>query len=80
MEQELIRNLHTVAGAYRLGHEIELSTLGRRAAGDWRFFSSLGACGKTFTVRKYDEVMSWFSANWPDAVGWPEGVDRPARK
>ncbi|WP_315759337.1 hypothetical protein [Bradyrhizobium sp. SZCCHNRI2007] len=78
MEQELIRNLHTVAGAYRTGHDIGLSTLARRAAGDWRFFASLGAEGRTFTVRKYDEVMDWFSAHWPEGVAWPKGVERPA--
>ncbi|WP_316184676.1 hypothetical protein [Bradyrhizobium sp. SZCCHNRI1003] len=78
MEQELIRNLLGVAGAYRLGHAIELSTLGRRAAGDSRFFENLTSGGKTFTVRKYDELMAWFSANWPAGAAWPEGIERPA--
>ncbi|MGJ5149831.1 hypothetical protein [Bradyrhizobium sp. HKCCYLR1023] len=77
MEQELIRNLLSVAAAYRCGHDIELSTLGRRMAGDWRFFASLGEPGRTFTARKYDEVMARFSANWPECAKWPEGVVRP---
>lgn len=77
MEQELIRNLQSVASAYRVGHAIELSTLGRRAAGDWRFFDNLTNGARTFTVRKYDEVMAWFSANWPASAKWPDGIERP---
>jgi hypothetical protein len=77
MEKELIRNLLAVASAYRAAHGIELSTLARRAAGDWRFFENLGEGRKTFTARKYDDVMAWFSANWPAGATWPNDVARP---
>lgn len=77
MEQELIRNLLAVATAYRVVHSIELSTLGRRAAGDWRFFDHLGTGSRTFTARKYDEVMCWFALNWPEGAEWPQTVTRP---
>jgi hypothetical protein len=52
-----------------------MPTLGRLAAGDWRFFDRL-TDGKTFTARKYDEVMRWFAANWPKGVAWPAGCTR----
>lgn len=53
-----------------------MSTLGRKAAGEWRFFSRLSG-DRTFTIKKYDEVMAWFSTEWPDDLDWPQGVPRP---
>lgn len=77
MEQELIRNLNAVVEAFRKVRPLALGTLGRMAAGDWRFFDHLGS--KTFTARKYDHVMAWFSGNWPEGATWPESVGRPER-
>ncbi|MEY9466324.1 hypothetical protein ABH973_006737 [Bradyrhizobium ottawaense] len=80
MEKELIRNLLTVAEAYSVTRDVSLSTLGRQAAGDWRFFDHLRDGAKTFTARKYDQVMQWFSINWPVNADWPEGIERPAQE
>ena len=80
MEKELIRNLLTVAQAYSAKREVSLSTLGRQAANDWRFFDHLSDSTKTFTARKYDQVMRWFSEKWPVGVDWPEGIDRPVQQ
>ena len=79
MEQELIRNLLTVAEAYSAQRGVSLSTLGRQAAGDWRFFDHLRDTTKTFTARKYDQVMSWFSENWPADLSWPSSITRPQK-
>lgn len=75
METELRSNLMICASAYAGARKVSLSTLGRLAAGDWRFFREDGS---TFTARKYDEVMLWFSEQWPSDVGWPSDVPRPA--
>lgn len=77
MENELRENLLKCAAAYTEKREIGLSTLGRIAAGDWRFFDNLSRDDKTFTARKYDEVLSWFSGNWPEGLTWPSTVQRP---
>ena len=77
MENELRTNLLTCAALYASGKEIGFSTLGRLAAGDWRFFNNLNEDDKTFTARKYDEVLVWFSANWPDDADWPPNIERP---
>ncbi|MBR0868910.1 hypothetical protein JQ633_00960 [Bradyrhizobium tropiciagri] len=77
MENELRTNLLTCAALYAAKREIGLSTLGRLAAGDWRFFTNLPKDDKTFTARKYDEVLHWFSANWPSGSDWPADIDRP---
>lgn len=76
MEQELKANLRLCADRYAAARGIEISTLGRLAAGDWRFFDRLDNDEKTFTARKYDEVMGWFSDHWPVDVEWPSEVRR----
>ena len=79
MEKELAQHLITVAEAYAAANDgVQLTTLARRAAGDWRFFDRLRDEDKTFTARKYDEVIRWFSDRWPPATCWPAAVPRPA--
>lgn len=77
METELRSNLMACASAYSAAREVSLATLGRLAAGDWRFFDRLDDNEKTFTARKYDEVIRWFSDRWPEGSPWPESVARP---
>ncbi|MDP1866966.1 MAG: hypothetical protein Q8L13_11585 [Bradyrhizobium sp.] len=80
MEEELRQNLNRCLAAFMAQRDIGVATVGRLAAGDWRFFDRLGEAGKTFTARKYDEVIDWFSENWPANAVWPEGVSRPKQK
>ncbi|GLS44405.1 hypothetical protein [Methylobacterium brachythecii] len=78
MEQELNLRLKTAAEAYASLQKLSLTTVGRQAAGDWRFFTDMRV-GKSFTARKYDDVMQWFSDHWPDAE-WPEAAgERPSK-
>jgi hypothetical protein len=77
MEEELSLNLLRCAQIYAAAKGMELSTLARLSAGDWRFFSNLQADGKTFTARKYDHVIQWFSDRWPSDKDWPVGIPRP---
>lgn len=77
MEQTLSENLLSVARCFGAARSLELSTLGRMAADDGRFFARLQDPQTTFTARKYDAVMGWFAANWPDGLEWPAGVPRP---
>jgi hypothetical protein len=77
IETELRQNLLQCAEAYAKARGIGLPTLARMSAGDWRFFDRLRDDEKTFTARKYDEVIEWFSDNWPEGITWPKQVDRP---
>lgn len=77
METELRSNLMACASAYAASRDVSISTIGRLAAGDWRFFDRLDDDAKTFTARKYDEVILWFSDRWPEDLLWPEQVQRP---
>lgn len=77
-EQICKDKLLACAEAYAAQKNIKLTTLGRLVTNDSPFFSRLRDDRGSFTVRKYDEVLKWFSRNWPDDVDWPEGVERPA--
>lgn len=79
METELRSNLMACASAYAASRSVSLATIGRLAAGDWRFFDRLDDADKTFTARKYDEVIGWFSERWPEDAAWPASVARPER-
>jgi hypothetical protein len=77
--QELLRqNLLRVATAYAAFKGLSLRQLGSILGDDVRLFERLADPKKSFTIRKYDEWMAWFSMKWPDEAVWPEGIDRPA--
>lgn len=77
MENELRDNLLRCARAYAEARKLQLSTLGKLAVRDARFFTNLEGDATTFTARKYDEVIGWFSDQWPPDAEWPEGIARP---
>lgn len=77
MEQELRAHLEILAAAFARVTKREPSTVARLAAGDWRFFERLDG-GASFTARKYDAILAWFGANWPEGAVWPADVPRPA--
>lgn len=76
METELANNLIQLGRAYGVARKLEEATVGRLCAADGRFFTRIRD-GKTFTAKKYDEVVAWFAANWPDGAAWPKSVSRP---
>ena len=78
MENELRSNLAACFAAFSAASSLSASTIARAAAGDWRFFERVQT--RSFTARKYDEVLRWFSSNWPDGAVWPEDVDRPTQE
>jgi len=77
MEKELRQHLLVCANLFAAAKGITIQTLARRAAGDWRFFDRISDEENSFTARKFDGVIEWFSDNWPDDLGWPEEVIRP---
>jgi hypothetical protein len=77
IETELTSQLLACAEAFVAATGMSENTLADQAAGDWRFIERLRDPKPSFTARKYDEVMAWFAANWPEGVRWPKGV--PAR-
>jgi len=78
MEQSLKNNLLACADAFVAKRKVRLTTLGRMVANDSPFFARLREDNKSsFTARKYDEIMRWFSDHWPAGADWPRSVPRP---
>ncbi|WP_292038610.1 MULTISPECIES: hypothetical protein [unclassified Brevundimonas] len=75
METTLRRHLETCANDFAKATNREASTVARLSTGDWRFFDRLNE-GASFTARKYDTIMAWFSVNWPSDAPWPADVPR----
>ncbi|EJF91653.1 hypothetical protein [Bartonella tamiae] len=79
METQLAHNLLNLGIKFSKIQKIELSTIGKNCASDGRFFVRIKA-GKTFTARKYDDVVYWFSENWPKTEPWPTEILRPSKR
>ena len=76
MEAELRHHLISLAEAYAAERKLEMVTVARLATGDWRFFVRVTE-GASFTAKKYDAIVEWFSDNWPVTLAWPDGITRP---
>lgn len=76
MERELTNNLITCFDAFVAVTGRKHSGVAQVAANDWRFYDRLKQPGVTFTARKYDEIVAWFDANWPEGAERPEAVVR----
>ena len=77
MEHDLKQHLMSCATAFAQKRNVKLTTLGRKAANDSPFFTRLKDNRTSFTARKYDEIIQWFSDHWPADLEWPHGVARP---
>lgn len=76
METQLANHLLALSSAFGKARDLGESTVGRHCAADGRFFLRIRE-GKTFTAKKYDEVVAWFFVHWPDGLAWPDGVPQP---
>jgi len=79
-QEELNRELLAVAGAYMAVRPVTWKTLGTRFHGNIRFFERIRNREKSYTVRKFDEVMQEFSDCWPEGAVWPADIWRPKPK
>lgn len=77
MEKILAKHLLLLSAKYGACMGLQETTLGRQCAADARFFSRIRD-GKTFTIKKFDDVVLWFSDNWPNEIEWPDFVKRPS--
>lgn len=76
MEEILRQHLILVAQAFEAATGTTFPTIGRRSLNDNTLLARLAA-GQGFTVKTYDRLMAWLSANWPVDAEWPSDVPRP---
>jgi len=77
MQALLTDALLTLARRYAAGHRLTLGTVGRKIAGDHRFFSALRDGTASFTAPKFDACVRAFAENWPASQDWPRDLPMP---
>jgi hypothetical protein len=66
-----------LAEAYANARGLSLARVSTLAANDGKVLGRL-QIGRDCTLSTYDQMLAWFSANWPAELAWPEGVERPS--
>ena len=72
---DLVRNLVNLAEAYAAATGVKVSTVGRHTHGTSTFYSDLASGHASCTLRKYDDLIAWFEANWPEGHAMPSLTD-----
>jgi len=73
----LIGRLQTVSDAYCAKLELRREQVSYRIFADQRRLGLVIAGDSGLTVANYEKAMMWFASNWPEALAWPDGVERP---
>lgn len=71
-----IQSVLFLSRRYAGARNIEMSTLGRHAAGNSKLFERL-THGRV-TIRTVDRVVQYLSDHWPEGLEWPADIPRPA--
>lgn len=80
MDELFKRNFLALAQAYMDAEGCTLPTVSKRAKrGDSSFFTRMAETNSSTSAKTYDEVVQWFSDNWPQKAVWPEFVSRPPK-
>lgn len=71
IEPVLRRNLLKLASQYGAWKELTEGSVSKYATGGATFFRDLRASKISFTARKYDLIVGYFRANWPEDKPFP---------
>jgi len=72
MEQFCRDYLLAVADAFGKANHLTLATISRRFHGNVNFLEEFESGKITVTLRKFDEMLEAFKAEWPDNTKWPK--------
>ena len=72
IEQASREYLLHVARIYAAHKNLAITTVSRRFHGADPFLSDFETGERTVTLRKYDEMLEAFKADWPNGVKWPK--------
>jgi len=79
MEETLRQHLIDLAATYEAATGASRATIGKRALNDNTFYARIED-GSGFTIKTFDNLVGWFSENWPADPAWPEGIERPVKE
>jgi len=68
--------LIAVCEAYAVAKKISISTLSTQLLNGGGRLPAIAA-GGDLNTGKFEEAMSWLSANWPENAVWPAEIARP---
>ena len=68
-----------VADVYAAHAGLRRSTVSTYAANDGKLLDRLEA-GASCTIRRANQLLSWFSDRWPVDLEWPRDVPRPSKR
>jgi hypothetical protein len=72
---DLTEQMLVTANVFAAATARSRATLATKLRNDGKFFDRVEAGGGVL-LQHYEQVMRWFSDNWPAAVPWPAGVLR----
>lgn len=72
MEKTCRQYLLALARTYARKNGLALATVARRFHGTESFFTDFSKGKRSITLRKLDEMIAEFRAQWPDDLKWPE--------
>lgn len=73
------QHLLALIDTYAAARQISGSRVTTIAMGSGNVYRTLLE-GGNITLKRVDEAVEWFSANWPEGTDWPEGIARPQPK
>ncbi len=65
------KNILAIVSAYRKATGASLSEVSKRFYGNSNFFEQFKAGGHSISVKKLDEMVAKFQAEWPEGAEWP---------
>lgn len=75
---DLAQALLRCSDAYCAAKGLARPTVSALILKDSRAFDRV-ANGGSITIRNFERVMQWFSAQWPDDLPWPDDIARPSQ-
>jgi hypothetical protein len=71
LENTARQNLLAIAAAYGRAEKLSLSQVSKRCYGNAGFLDKFRKGEQTVSLEKMDEMLRWFSVNWPAEVRVP---------
>jgi hypothetical protein len=65
-----------LAEAYAAATGNSVNTVSTKVFADGKRVNAIRE-GKGITLRRFNDALAWFSANWPENAVWPATVTRP---
>lgn len=73
----LIGRLQTLCDTYCEHAGVPRTRVARVVFNDQRRLDAVFGGEASLTIPNFEKLVMWLSANWPEGLDWPTGVERP---